>query len=124
MPDCFQLAGGLVTTWIPEKYSFQYFHQFLIGFDKARVVTPLQAPFAVNKTGKEVPSLFWGSYRPGVYFGLKTRSPRELLAGLMWMLPERVSVHIFLSLLFEFESLLQFCVKFNTIFSLNQAALG
>ena len=37
------------------------------------------------------PSRFWGSYRPGVYFGLKTRSPADLLAGLMWMLPGQVA---------------------------------
>ena len=37
------------------------------------------------------PSRFWGSYRPGVYFGLKTRSPADLLAGLMWMLPGKVA---------------------------------
>jgi mannosyl-oligosaccharide glucosidase len=55
------------------------------------VVSPLQAPHAVNLSGIEVPSLFWGSYRPGVYFGMKTRSPKELLTGLMWMLPERVN---------------------------------
>ncbi|XP_065121544.1 mannosyl-oligosaccharide glucosidase [Paramisgurnus dabryanus] len=28
---------------------------------------------------------FWGSYRPQVYFGMKTRSPRSVVTGLMWM---------------------------------------
>lgn len=30
------------------------------------------------------PELFWGTYRPHVYFGMKTRSPKPLLTGLMW----------------------------------------
>ncbi|XP_060103428.1 mannosyl-oligosaccharide glucosidase [Heteronotia binoei] len=31
-------------------------------------------------------ALLWGSYRPHVYFGMKTRSPRAPAAGFMWML--------------------------------------
>uniref|UniRef100_A0A8C5WJS2 Mannosyl-oligosaccharide glucosidase n=1 Tax=Leptobrachium leishanense TaxID=445787 RepID=A0A8C5WJS2_9ANUR len=31
------------------------------------------------------PQLFWGSYRPQVYFGMKTRSPRSVVTGLMWI---------------------------------------
>ncbi|XP_048366190.1 mannosyl-oligosaccharide glucosidase isoform X1 [Sphaerodactylus townsendi] len=33
------------------------------------------------------PGLFWGSYRPHVYLGMKTRSPRAPVTGLMWLLP-------------------------------------
>ncbi|KAI0240630.1 Mannosyl-oligosaccharide glucosidase [Lamellibrachia satsuma] len=33
------------------------------------------------------PERFWGSYRPGVYFGLKTRSPHSPVVGMMWMTP-------------------------------------
>ncbi|KAI9202677.1 glycoside hydrolase [Polychytrium aggregatum] len=29
-------------------------------------------------------SLFWGTYRPGLYFGTRTRSADTLLTGLMW----------------------------------------
>ncbi|KAJ3201838.1 Processing alpha glucosidase I [Entophlyctis luteolus] len=29
-------------------------------------------------------TLFWGTYRPNVYFGTRTRSPDTLLTGLMW----------------------------------------
>ena len=29
-------------------------------------------------------SLFWGTYRPNLYFGTRTRSPETLLTGLMW----------------------------------------
>ncbi|EUC62183.1 mannosyl-oligosaccharide glucosidase [Rhizoctonia solani AG-3 Rhs1AP] len=29
-------------------------------------------------------SLFWGTYRPNLYFGLRPRLPQSLMAGLMW----------------------------------------
>nr|XP_032832732.1 mannosyl-oligosaccharide glucosidase [Petromyzon marinus]XP_032832733.1 mannosyl-oligosaccharide glucosidase [Petromyzon marinus]XP_032832734.1 mannosyl-oligosaccharide glucosidase [Petromyzon marinus] len=54
----------------------------------ARLTTPLPAEPAVPQ-GSSLPAAspdrFWGSYRPGVYFGMKTRSPRSPVAGLMWM---------------------------------------
>lgn len=61
------------------------------GYLETRVTTPLNAIKAVNESGLEVPERFWGSYRPGLYFGMKTRSPTpDLLTGLMWMLPEYI----------------------------------
>lgn len=44
----------------------------------------------VLKTGLDVPDLFWGAYRPGLYFGLKTRDPQSLVTGLMWYFPRRL----------------------------------
>ena len=61
-----------------------------VGYLETRVITPLSAPKVVEKSGLAVPDRFWGSYRPGVYFGMKTRSPRDVLAGLMWFIPEKV----------------------------------
>ena len=29
-------------------------------------------------------SLLWGPYRPNLYFGVRPRIPKSLLAGLMW----------------------------------------
>lgn len=29
-------------------------------------------------------SLFWGPYRPNLYFGVRQRAPQSLLTGLMW----------------------------------------
>lgn len=29
-------------------------------------------------------SLFWGTYRPNLYFGLRPRVPNTLMTGLMW----------------------------------------
>ena len=60
------------------------------GYLETRLTTPLNAPSAVIKSGLSVPNRFWGSYRPGVYFGMKTRSPSDLLSGIMWMVPELV----------------------------------
>ena len=60
------------------------FHQ---GSLETKIHTPVDLPLAVEKTGLQVPKLFWGSYRPGLYFGMKTRSPSNLLFGLMWMIP-------------------------------------
>ncbi|OXA44897.1 Alpha-centractin [Folsomia candida] len=40
----------------------------------------------VVRAGLDIPERFWGSYRPGVYFGLKHRSPKSLLTGFMWLL--------------------------------------
>ncbi|XP_032775958.1 mannosyl-oligosaccharide glucosidase [Strigops habroptila] len=54
----------------------------------ARLVTPHPAPPALppGSTGAVAsPRLFWGTYRPNVYFGMKTRSPRALVTGLMWL---------------------------------------
>ena len=58
------------------------------GYLETRLTTPLKAPNAVMRSGLAVPHRFWGSYRPGVYFGMKTRSPSDLSTGIMWMIPE------------------------------------
>ncbi|KAL4640485.1 mannosyl-oligosaccharide glucosidase-like [Arapaima gigas] len=53
-----------------------------------RVVTLHPSPRVLdeNSTSPAVaPDRFWGSYRPQVYFGMKTRSPRSVVTGLMWM---------------------------------------
>ena len=69
-------------------YILYYF--FFQGYLETRVHTPLNLPRAVDKNGLQVPRLYWGSYRPGVYFGLKTRSPADLLFGMMWMIPDKI----------------------------------
>ena len=52
------------------------------------VRSPLDAPKMVPEGSTSAmgdPDKFWGTYRPGVYFGLKTRSPQSPVVGLMWM---------------------------------------
>jgi mannosyl-oligosaccharide glucosidase len=49
-----------------------------------------------NSTSAEVsPERFWGSYRPQVYFGMKTRSPKSIVTG-------NTSLLLFLGLLLLF----------------------
>ncbi|CAF0833560.1 unnamed protein product [Brachionus calyciflorus] len=52
-----------------------------------QVNTPLNEPRIINESDyKSTDNLdrYWGTYRSQLYFGLKTRSPNPLLAGLMW----------------------------------------
>ncbi|KAG1664563.1 Mannosyl-oligosaccharide glucosidase [Nymphon striatum] len=51
---------------------------------KSLINTPLPAPRAVVQEGLRVPDRYWGTYRPGVYFGTKTRSGSTLATGLLW----------------------------------------
>ncbi|XP_059577183.1 mannosyl-oligosaccharide glucosidase isoform X2 [Alligator mississippiensis] len=53
----------------------------------ARLVTPLAAPRALpdSHNASAAAPRFWGSYRPHLYLGMKARSPRSPVAGLMWM---------------------------------------
>ncbi|NXN93795.1 MOGS glucosidase, partial [Rhinopomastus cyanomelas] len=56
--------------------------------EATRLVTPHPAPSAVTPGSMgplASPQRFWGTYRPQVYFGMKTRSPRALVTGLMWL---------------------------------------
>ena len=41
----------------------------------------------VKDRGPDAEERYWGSYRPGVYFGMKTRSAKDINTGLMWFLP-------------------------------------
>lgn len=53
-----------------------------------RVVTLHPSPRVLNansSSAKVSPDRFWGSYRPQVYFGMKTRSPTSVVTGLMWL---------------------------------------
>ncbi|XP_057776938.1 mannosyl-oligosaccharide glucosidase GCS1 [Salvia miltiorrhiza] len=55
---------------------------------KPRVVTPLPAPKLMDLPmfqGEHKESLYWGTYRPHIYFGIRARTPQSLLAGLMWL---------------------------------------
>lgn len=55
---------------------------------KEQVKRPLNAATMLSKdhdSAKSEPSRFWGMYRPHMYFGMKTRSPRSPVFGLMWL---------------------------------------
>lgn len=59
------------------------------GYLETRVNTKFDNAKMVEKIGLEFPDRYWGSYRPGLYFGMKTRDPYSLVAGLMWYFPKR-----------------------------------
>uniref|UniRef100_A0A4W5Q9M4 Mannosyl-oligosaccharide glucosidase n=1 Tax=Hucho hucho TaxID=62062 RepID=A0A4W5Q9M4_9TELE len=60
-----------------------------MGRKRKRVVNGEADPPLTRKddsTSAEMsPESFWGSYRPQVYFGMKTRSPRSVVTGMTWM---------------------------------------
>ena len=64
-------------------YYFWHMHSL-----KNSVRTPLNVPTVIEQNGTlaaNAPEKFWGTYRSGVYFGLKTRCPNSPVVGLMWM---------------------------------------
>ncbi|KAG6653947.1 mannosyl-oligosaccharide glucosidase GCS1 isoform X1 [Carya illinoinensis] len=55
---------------------------------RPRVVTPFPAPKVMDLPqfqGEHRESLYWGTYRPHVYLGIRARTPQSLIAGLMWI---------------------------------------
>ncbi|CAK9824476.1 Mannosyl-oligosaccharide glucosidase GCS1 [Anthophora retusa] len=57
------------------------------GYLETRVNTPYDIKKLVTASGLDIPDRYWGTYRSGVYFGLKTRDPHSLVTGLMWYFP-------------------------------------
>nr|UEK51455.1 glucosidase 1B-like protein [Parasacculina yatsui] len=55
------------------------------GYLERRVSTPLPYPKVIQPSAPD--DLYWGTYRPGHYFGLKVRHPRSPVFGLMWFTP-------------------------------------
>ncbi|KAM3955537.1 LOW QUALITY PROTEIN: mannosyl-oligosaccharide glucosidase [Aphomia sociella] len=55
-----------------------------LGYLETRVNTPFDDEKVVRDTGLAVPERYWGTYRPGVYMGMKSREPRSPVFGLMW----------------------------------------
>ncbi|KAK4308772.1 hypothetical protein Pmani_019554 [Petrolisthes manimaculis] len=58
-----------------------------VGYMETRINTPIATPKVVGSTGLAVPDRYWGSYRPGVYFGMRARHPTSPVTGLMWFVP-------------------------------------
>lgn len=56
----------------------------VVGYLETRVNTPFDDVKVVQKSGLEVPDRYWGTYRPGVYLGMKSREPWSPVFGLMW----------------------------------------
>lgn len=59
-----------------------------LEYMREQVRTPLDAPKMIEPgatSALEDAERFWGTYRSGMYFGMKTRSPHSPVMGLMWM---------------------------------------
>ncbi|CAL9216405.1 unnamed protein product [Arabidopsis halleri] len=55
---------------------------------RPRVITPFPSPKLTDLSmfqGEHKESLYWGTYRPQVYFGVRARTPKSLVVGLMWL---------------------------------------
>ncbi|CAI2730220.1 unnamed protein product [Schistosoma spindalis] len=66
------------------------FRQVMVWYQGKQVITPLHLPKVISDASlhERSHSLFWGSYRPGIYFGMKHRSPKSLLFGVMWTIQD------------------------------------
>lgn len=75
------LLLAIAFSTLPVMYGIYYFHK------QSQVITPLNAPKIIHEGSSSphvAPEKYWGTYRPGVYFGLKTRRPYSPVTGLMW----------------------------------------
>ncbi|KAI0987875.1 hypothetical protein GJ496_006427 [Pomphorhynchus laevis] len=63
-----------------------YFSQW--PFDKNTITRPVKLPSALSylKSQHNIldDELFWGTYRPNLYFGVRHRSPVSIIGGLAW----------------------------------------
>ncbi|KAL5055445.1 hypothetical protein RYX36_036127 [Vicia faba] len=53
-----------------------------------RAITPFPGPKIMDLPqfqGEHKESLYWGTYRPHLYLGIRARTPQSLMAGLMWI---------------------------------------
>ncbi|KAL6519587.1 hypothetical protein OROHE_017407 [Orobanche hederae] len=81
------VASGILLIMV-RLYTKSYFVKPVKETVRPRVVTPLPAPKLIDLPmfqGEHKESLYWGTYRPQVYFGIRARTPQSLLAGLMWI---------------------------------------
>ncbi|KMZ58741.1 Mannosyl-oligosaccharide glucosidase [Zostera marina] len=82
---------------------YYYFNRY--GYDEEdpmemairRIVTPLDAPKMMDLPqfqGEHKESLYWGTYRPHIYLGIRARTPKSLIAGLMWISKKDGQYHL------------------------------
>uniref|UniRef100_A0A2K5K974 Mannosyl-oligosaccharide glucosidase n=1 Tax=Colobus angolensis palliatus TaxID=336983 RepID=A0A2K5K974_COLAP len=81
-------AGGVALAVVVLSLTLGMSGRWVLAWHRARrAVTLHSAPPVLpadSSSPAVAPDLFWGTYRPHVYFGMKTRSPKPLLTGLMW----------------------------------------
>ncbi|XP_075839877.1 mannosyl-oligosaccharide glucosidase [Microtus pennsylvanicus] len=81
-------AGGAALAVVVLALAFGLSGRWVMAWLRMRRALTLHpAPPALSPDSSSpavAPELFWGTYRPHVYFGMKTRSSKPLLTGLMW----------------------------------------
>lgn len=86
----YALAILILLAGIAFKYKLLEAPAFMIP--RSEDLLPLRAPKMVElaelKDASYKDAMLWGSYRSGLYFGMRTRSPKSLLTGLMWFNPD------------------------------------
>jgi len=71
-------AAGSILVGLMGIVSYAWYNHLVLDV----IRTPLNAPQMVNVSASlEVPSRYWGSYRSGLYFGMKTRTPHSPVVG-------------------------------------------
>ncbi|CAI9093220.1 OLC1v1028665C1 [Oldenlandia corymbosa var. corymbosa] len=82
------LGLGILASFVAVFIIFQLVNTAEEPEKKPRVVTPFPAPKLMDLPmfqGDHRESLYWGTYRPTMYFGIRARTPLSLVAGLMWI---------------------------------------
>lgn len=78
-------AGGAALAVVALSLALGLSGRWALAWYRARrAITLHSAPPALppdSSSPAVAPDLFWGTYRPHVYFGMKTRSPKPLLTG-------------------------------------------
>lgn len=83
------LFTGALTLSVTAFLIFYYYQMEDVNTSNLlRVITPLPVPKIMDLPlfqGKHRESLYWGTYRPQVYLGIRARTPKSLMAGIMWL---------------------------------------
>lgn len=85
----FVLLGFTIVSSLVALFFVYRFVQFADADEQLpRVITPFPAAKIMDLEmfqGDHKESLYWGTYRPHVYFGVRARTPESLVFGLMWL---------------------------------------
>ncbi|KAK7399994.1 hypothetical protein VNO78_11192 [Psophocarpus tetragonolobus] len=72
-------------------------HYYTAHSATEHVVTPFPAPNITDLPqfqGEHKETFYWGTYRPQLYLGLRARTPKSLIAGLMWIVVKDGTYHL------------------------------
>ncbi|KXZ47267.1 hypothetical protein GPECTOR_36g12 [Gonium pectorale] len=87
----FGLSIQLIATAVLMAAAAAYFGFRGRGHFKPPVLSPLKAPMLTELQEFDAAykdQMLWGSYRSGLYFGMRTRTPKGLVSGLLWFDPD------------------------------------